>query len=137
MVFSKSLINSTNDGKGDEVKQRFVLFAIVAMFFICHALRITLNIAEMVDSDFKQEQWKKGCPGIGFWGMIALPISGLMLQINSSTDFFIYCIYDNLFKEVLYSHFPTPRRRRTDLNNIEIEAKQDEIEMKHKNSENI
>ena len=88
----------------------------------------------MVDSDFKQEQWKKGCPGIGFWGMIALPISGLMLQINSSTDFFIYCIYDNLFKDVLYSQFPTLRRR--ELNNIEIEAKRDEIEMKHKNSEN-
>ena len=110
-MLTQSIQYDSDAKSGDNVKQRFVLFAIVAMFFMCHLLRVVLNIAETVDSEIKEEQWKKGCPGIGFWGMIVLPISGFMLQVNSSANFFIYCIYDHLFNDILCSYIPTKRRQ--------------------------
>ena len=119
---------SNNDTKGDDMRQSFVLFAIVGMFFICHSLRIALNIAELVGYEMKQEQWINGCPGIRFWGLIALPISGLMLLINSSTDFFIYCIYDPIFRNILNSYVPTKRRSNYVPGVVTMEEK---IEMKN------
>ena len=129
-VFSRGDQQSGNDTKVDgEIKQRFVLFAIVVMFFICHLLRIALNVAELVDTEMKQEQWNKGCPGIRFWGMIAVPISGVMLQINSCADFFIYCIYDKLFKDTLSSYIPSRLRSNDHL--TASSSVEEKIEMKN------
>ena len=129
-VFSRGDQQNGNDTKMDgEIKQRIVLFAIVIMFFICYLLRIALNVAELVDTEMKQEQWNKGCPGIRFWGLIALPISGVMLQINSCADFFIYCIFDQLFKDTLSLYIPSQCRSN---NHLGASLSDDEkIEMKN------
>ena len=76
------------------------------MFVVCHSLRVVLNMEEIVNLDFNKQQRKAGCPGVGFWGALSLPVSGLLLQLNSSTNFFIYCIFDNIFKDILISQLP-------------------------------
>ena len=106
MISEAFLNNKERDKKGYETRQTFVLFAIVIMFVICHILRIVLNLEEIVNFKLNDTQRKKGCPGVEFWEMVTLPISGLLLHINSSSNFFIYCIYDNLFKDVLKSQVP-------------------------------
>ena len=106
MISEAILSSKARDKKGYETRQTFVLFAIVLMFVVCHLLRIVLNLEEIVNFKLNDTQRKKGCPGVEFWEIVALPISGLLLQINSSTNFFIYCIYDNIFKDVLRSQVP-------------------------------
>ena len=117
--------NRERDKKGYETRQTFVLFAIIFMFGVCHILRIALNLEEIVNFKLNDQQWKKGCPGVEFWEMVAMPISGLLLQINSSTNFFIYCIYDTIFKDILKSQvlqrFPMCRKHSS--------GEQDAIEM--------
>ena len=86
-----------------EARQTFILFAIVALFVMCHSLRVVLNIDEFINLETYFEKQKQGCAGIRFWTILASPISTLLLQINSGSPFFIYCFYDNAFKEALKS----------------------------------
>ena len=106
MISEAILSNEAEERKSYEIRQTFVLFAIVAVFIICHMLRIILNLEEIVNFDFNYEQRNVGCTGVEFWEMLTLPISGVLLQINSSTNFFIYCIYDGIFTDVLKSRVP-------------------------------
>ena len=106
MISEAFLSKKEKDKKAYETRQTVVLFAIVLMFVVCHLLRIILNLEEIVNFQFNEPQWKKGCPATAFWEMVTIPISGLLLQFNSSLHFFIYCIYDNVFTDVLISQVP-------------------------------
>ena len=99
----RTISTSAEDRSRNEIRQTFVLFMIVILFVICHALRVILNIEFFTNLDNYYEQRKQGCAGDRFWAILALPISALLLYINSGTNFFIYCFCDNIFKEVLKS----------------------------------
>ena len=84
-----------------DVKKTFILFSIVAIFVICHSLRIILNIDEFFNlTTFKEEQ-EKGCDGVKFWAQVIVPLNQLLIIINASANFFIYVFFDKGFQQVL------------------------------------
>ena len=91
------------DRNKKEVRQTFILFAIVALFVICQSLRIILNIEEFVNLEKRNQKQNQGCIGKEFWSVVSIPIAGLLIQINSGTNFFIYCAFSDFFREVLTS----------------------------------
>ena len=103
LMIAATVASLGQDRNNREIRHTFVLFAIVALFVLCHALRIILNIQEFVSLETNDEQHKQGCPAVSFGELLAIPFSQLLLEINASTNFFIYCIYDIIFKEVLKS----------------------------------
>jgi hypothetical protein len=42
-----------------------------------------------------------GCNGLSFWTLIAGNVSQLLMVVNSSMNFFIYCLMSGVFREVL------------------------------------
>ena len=87
-----------------DYRRTIVLFAIVVIFVLCHSLRIILNIEEVANrarnTDKKDLQ---GCSPLRFWAVVLIPISSLLIQVNASANFFIYCFCDTAFKQVLTS----------------------------------
>ena len=99
--------NSQKNQRAEEVKQAIVLFGIVIAFFVCHVLRIVVNIEEIityedwVQTEERARQAGKYCGGVQFWTMITTDVSHMLLQINASINFFIYCFFGKQFKKVL------------------------------------
>ena len=85
----------------DVIQQTMILFVIVILFVLSHVLRIILNIEEMKSLREEREALDQGCEWLKFWTIIVAPISHLLLQINSSINFFIYCFYNQSFRDVL------------------------------------
>jgi hypothetical protein len=102
-----------------DVKKTFILFSIVAIFVICHSLRIILNVDEFLNlTTFKEEQ-EKGCDGVKFWAQVILPLNQLLIIINASANFFIYVFFDKGFQQVLQQVFiiKSERQGHSKLNN--------------------
>ena len=66
-------------------------------------LRIVLNIDEFISLEARSNSQERGCTWLKFWTIIAVPVSHLFLQINSSVNIFIYCYFNPLFRKVLVS----------------------------------
>ena len=101
---------------------QIVLFAIVVLFVLCHSLRIILNIEEVANRARNTDKKDSlGCSPLRFWAVVLIPISSLLIQVNASANFFIYCFCDTAFKQVLTSKMSiretinvrTPRTRET------------------------
>ena len=103
VMVSQQNSSTAKERSKKEVRQTFVLFAIVVLFVICHALRVILNVEEFANLEKNNEQEKKGCVGKEFWTVILIPIAALLLQINSGTNFFVYCVLSDVFRDVLKS----------------------------------
>ena len=99
--------NQQKQQKSEELRPAIVLFGIVIAFFVCHVLRIVLNIEEIITYEDLSQTLKKAseigirCKGVQFWTMITTDVSHLLLQVNSSINFFIYCFFSKQFKKVL------------------------------------
>lgn len=99
--------NGQKNQKSEELRQAIVLFGIVIAFFVCHVLRIILNIEEIItlkdweETERKAHEANKLCGGMQFWVLITTDWSHFLLQINSSINFFIYCFFGKQFKKVL------------------------------------
>ena len=50
------------------------------------------------------EDMEHNCNSIGFWTLLWGNISQLLMVINSSMNFFIYCFMSAVFREVLYAN---------------------------------
>ena len=100
MVSQPKNTSSRKEHSRKENRQTFVLFAIVVLFVICHALRIILNIAEFLE---RYNVYRQGCVGKQFWTIVSIPIASCLLQLNSGTNFFVYCVLSDLFRDVLRS----------------------------------
>ena len=83
------------------LRQTKVLFAIVIIFVLSHVLRITLNIDELISLGERNAAAKKNCDWLKYWTIIIAPFSPLLLAINSSINFFIYCWFNWSFREML------------------------------------
>ena len=84
-----------------DVKKTFILFSIVAVFVICHSLRIILNVNEFFNLTTYKEEHEKGCDGVKFWAQVIVPLNQLLVIINASANFFIYVFFDKGFQQVL------------------------------------
>ena len=87
----------------DMVQQTMILFVIVILFGLSHVLRIALNIEEFISLEDSNNARANGCDWIKFWTYLASPISHVLLLINSSINFFIYCFFNPSFRDVLVS----------------------------------
>jgi hypothetical protein len=101
---------STNIAKrSGEMNKTRVFFIIVAMFILCHSLRVMLNIEEFITmtihskTDFEdvEEERNDGCSRGSIWIKYAQPINHLLLILNASMNFFIYVMFDNNLKQTL------------------------------------
>ena len=92
------------------VKQTFILFSIVILFVICHALRIALNVTEFMNLEWLTLERQKGCDGISFWQEITIPISEFLLLFNSSAHFFVYLVFDKAFQQIINDRFLVLKR---------------------------
>ena len=67
--------------KSEDLRQAIVLFGIVIAFFVCHALRMVLNIEEIITYEDWTQTYEKAtklgvdCTGDQFWTMVAADIS--------------------------------------------------------------
>ena len=93
--------------KRNDTRQTLVLFGLVISFFICHVLRVVLNMEEIVyhaeKSQIKdmEDRLKVNCTGVQFWTMIVGDISHILLQVNSSINLFIYGFISSEFRKSL------------------------------------
>ena len=85
--------------RAKELQLSFALFAVVICFVICNLLRILLNIDELVIFKMAQASEQNGCLGFQYWSLFAVSISKFLLALNSSGNFFIYCITSSEFRK--------------------------------------
>ena len=83
-----------------DVKKTFILFSIVALFAICHSLRVAFNIDEFIYR-MSQITNNQSCRSPRIWAQYAGPINQLLIILNSSLNFFIYTLFDIEFQQVL------------------------------------
>ena len=83
-----------------------VLMMIVASFVICNTLRILLNMHEITVVDEILSCRCSHLGGFPIWILILGFISPVLLVINSSVNFLIYCVFGTKFRQVLYNYIP-------------------------------
>lgn len=90
--------------KAEESRQAIVLLVIVILFLICHTLRIILNVHGLFNLKFVRQSLRNGCSGVtNLWSLIGASISHILLTINSSVNFIIYCFMCTTFRRILYT----------------------------------
>jgi len=93
--------------RAEEVRQAMVLFGVVIVFFMCHILRIILDLEELISYEDLNETIEKAqnngevCEGVQFWTMITTDISHFLIIVNASINFFIYCFLSKQFRGAL------------------------------------
>ena len=83
-----------------QTRQAIVLFAIVILFVCCHALRILLNVNELLTLKVVRASINNGCLGVPFWALIGVAVSHFLITVNSSANFFIYCFMCTTFRNI-------------------------------------
>ena len=85
-----------------------------------------------------KEDMARGCNSLAFWVLLSGNISQLMMVVNSSINFFIYCVMSAIFREVfcdmmvtycpmmkdnslLAGLFPCCKARRRGRNSLEMQ----------------
>ena len=97
--------NQGTGQKNEEHSQAHILFSIVVCFFVCHAVRLYLDVEELFNSEERKRVIDESvkldtfCSGIPFGSMITNDLLHLLLQVNSSITFFIYLSFSTQFKE--------------------------------------
>ena len=97
-----------NQGPGQKNKkhrQTHILFSIVVCFFVCHTVRLYLDVEELLNSEERKRVIDESvkldtfCSGIPFGSMITNDVLHLLLQVSSSITFFIYLSFSKQFKK--------------------------------------
>ena len=77
------------------------------MFFLCHTIRLVLNIEELIYHKEQQHTLEEAqkhnayCSGVQFWTVIANDISHLLMQISSTSNFLIYYFSSKSFRNAI------------------------------------
>ena len=90
--------------QSEKIQQTFTLFGIIAVFIICHALRVIMNVKELFDLENIKQSLALGCNPWSYSFMVMVPISETLLQINCSVNFFIYCGLNQRYKKVFFKY---------------------------------
>ena len=81
-----------------EINLSVVLLCIVFVFFCCHTARILLDIYEFINMD-RFIECKPWHPNY-FWKVL-LYVSRFAMILNSSLNFFVYCLIGHTFRREL------------------------------------
>lgn len=87
------------------VEQTMMLFAMVIFFLISHLPRSILNLEEFARLHNRKLARDEGCVWFQYWTALIVPVSHILLQVNSSITLFIYCVFNSLFRETLKNKF--------------------------------
>ena len=87
----------------EENRQSLMLFAIVIIFLLCHAPRLFLSLYEVWNAERIMLDNKHHCLGIPLGLLFTQQISHLLLAVNSSLNFFLYCAMSPMFLQELSS----------------------------------
>ena len=102
---NKESKKQTNEAKNQRT-QTAILFSIVVIFVICHIPRIVLNIEELILESTTVKDLSSQCRyGHSYWYYICTPISETLLKLNSSVNFFVYCVFNQSFRNVIHEKF--------------------------------
>ena len=85
----------------DMIQQTLVLFSIVILFCLFHVIRIALNVEEFTTLNDRKLAKENNCEWLQYWTLISSNISHVLLQINSSFNFVIYCYFNKWFRKEL------------------------------------
>ena len=79
-----------------------ILFGVVIVFVICNSLRVILNIYDsaVVEDIIKCEKQKMGRYPPP-WILCTISVSHLLLMVNSSVNFLVYCVAGKRFRSIL------------------------------------
>ena len=82
-----------------------ILFGVVIVFVLCNTLRVFLNMYEMSVAEEIVSCEKKGVGRMPpAWIVCTVSVSHLLLMINSSVNFLVYCVAGSKFRSILYQH---------------------------------
>ena len=90
-----------------ESKQAKILFIIVLCYLTFHSPRFLIRLHEFYSLDILKESiegrndGKGHCDSFPFWALSCTSVSHLLLTMNSSVNFFIYCYLSTTFQKVL------------------------------------
>ena len=79
-----------------------ILFGVVIVFVICNSLRVILNIYDsaIVEDIIECEKQKVGRYPPA-WILCTISVSHLLLMVNSSVNFVVYCVAGKRFRSIL------------------------------------
>ena len=89
----------------EENRQALILFAIVVIFLICHTPRVFLGLHEVWNVKRIMLDLKNHCRGLTLAIGLTKQVSHLLLAINSSLNFFLYCAMSPSFRRELSACF--------------------------------
>ena len=98
---AKSKAGAQQNKTNSDIKKTFMLFSIVILFVVCHALRIMLNITELVNLERINLERQRGCDGTKFWQYVCMSLSEFLLLFKSSANFFVYMFFDKVIQKIL------------------------------------
>ena len=83
-----------------------ILFGVVIVFVICNSLRVILNIYDfsVVDHIIECESQMMGRYPPA-WILCTISVSHLLLMVNSSVNFLVYCVAGTRFRSILAKKF--------------------------------
>ncbi|TRY70678.1 hypothetical protein TCAL_05430 [Tigriopus californicus] len=118
---------SLQTNAAEENRQAIMLFAIVIFFLIFNLPRNFLSLNEVLSFAQVKEDYMRGCKGLALWILLVGTLSHLLLVVNSSMNFFLYCGMSTTFrKELKHRLCPRPpRHSRADFN-LRIPRTQDQ-----------
>ena len=88
-----------NNFYGNDERMAWVLFSIVIIYLITNTPRIILNFYEFTTIDHFREDSKSFCYYLPPWVVILTSISMVLITLNSSINFFIYCVCNTSFRQ--------------------------------------
>ena len=82
-----------------------ILFGVVIVFVICNVLRVFLNMYDFSDMEKILNCEEKGLGRMTPPSMTCVVyVSHLLLMVNSSVNFLVYCVAGSKFRTILYQH---------------------------------
>ena len=92
--------NSYSPSQDDCNEQSLIVVGLIMIFIFCHTLRGILNAQELFYFDWSAHDIENGCYGVKFWAMTLVPISEVMILINSCANFFLHYLFHKDFRAV-------------------------------------
>ena len=101
-------VNGNAQQNNNDLNLAPVLFGVVIVFVFCNTLRVFLNMYDfaVVEEIISCEQ-----KGVGRmpppWIVCSVSVSHLLLMINSSVNFLVYCVAGSKFRSIFYQQVST------------------------------
>ena len=104
--------SANGNGTANDLNLAPVLFGVVIVFIFCNTLRVFLNMYDFAVVDDIISCEKKGVGRMPPpWIVCTVSISNLLLMINSSVNFLVYCVAGSKFRSTLYQNLASIFKR--------------------------